>query len=245
MMAKSMNFLRNAALTLLLLCAACATTLEQRSTATQQLNAVWTAENQATRKRLETRVVAATADQTYRALKATFPNIGLDVDDQASSSTVVVAKSRYAQGGFSWSPAIRAQEEARVRQVFVDAIGRQGANLKLVPQDEIITATGKVSANTATTSRLSIDFRSTSPSGGCSTPPCVDEMPPSALSAAYYQFWTAFEPELKEIQLADSIKAAAAGRTKRKTAPTAPRKSPAARPPSDWVLPPSGWKPPQ
>lgn len=246
-MARSANFFRRkAALVLLLFCAACSTTLEQRSTAAQQLNAVWMAENQVTRGKLATRVIAATADQTYRALKATLPNIGLEVDDQASSPLSIVAKSHYAQGGFSWSPAIRAQEEARMRQVFVDAIGRQGANLTLAPESEIITATGRVSGNTATTSRLSIDFRSTSPSGGCPTPPCVDEIPPSALSAAYYQFWTAFEPELGAIQRVDSVKAAATGRAKRRTTPAAPRKPPAvARAPSDWVLPPSGWKPPQ
>jgi len=238
------RFLRGLALTFLLVLAGCATTPDQRNTAVQRLNGVWMVENQAIRTNAGARIIAATPSQVQRALRATLPTIGLEIDEQASNATTLVAKTEYAKGGFSWSPEIRAQEEARTRKVFIDAIGPQGGNLMLIPQNEVITATAKMTANAATSVRLVLDFQSSSPAGGCpAETSCVDEMPPAALNAAFYQFWTAFEPALDEIRRAD-VKAAAASRAKRRPAPDAPRKPAAVRAPSDWVLPPSGWKPP-
>jgi hypothetical protein len=231
-------------LTLALALAGCATTPAQRGAAVQRLNGVWVAENQATRAKVGARIIVATPGQIQRALTTALPAIGLDIDAQASSATTVVAASHYAKSGFSWGPAIRAQEEARMRKIFIDAIGPQGGNLTLVPQNEIITATSRIAASTATSARLTVDFRSSSPAGGCpAETSCIDEIPPAALNAAYYQFWTAFEPALDEVLQTDAK--AAASRAKRRPAPDAPRKPASKRPPSDWVLPPSGWRPPQ
>jgi hypothetical protein len=234
---------RAAAISILLLCSACATTVGQRQTAIDRLNMVWSEENNTIRTEFGERTVSATSDQTYRAARAALARIGLVIDEAAAQPPTVFGSRSYPAGSFSWSPAVRAAEEARVRETFVAAIGPMGASLVLNPLAEELTGTATVRSAPKTATRLAVDFRSTS--GACVTG-CLTEMPPTALRSAYYQFWTAFDEELIEVKADDEAKAAAAAARAKKRPPPARavRKPAAPKPPTEWTPPPRDWKPP-
>lgn len=234
---------RAAAISVLLLCTACATTVGQKQTAVDRLNMVWRVDNNAIRAEFGERSVKATPDQTFRAAKAALLRLGLVIDEAAAQPPTVFGSRSYPAGTFSWSPAVRQAEEARVRETFVAALGPMGATLVLTPMAEEFTGTATVKAAPKTESRVAVDFRSTA--GACTTA-CLTEMPPTALRSAYYQFWTAFDEELIEVIADDEAKAAAAAARAKKRPPPAraPRKPAAPKPPTEWTPPPRDWKPP-
>lgn len=232
---------RASAIALLLLCAACGTTSGQRQLAAQRLEAVWASENQATRAQFGERMVKATPDQAFRAARAALIRVGLEVDDHASPPAVVGQKT-YPAGSFSWSPAIRQLEEERMRTVFVEALGPVGGNLRLAPTAEDLVGTAKLKAAPKGQALLAVDFRTQPVGGGDCPQPCLLEMPPAALRAAYYEYWAAFDDELAEVKAEDEAKAAAS----RKRSPPARKARPSKPPkaPGDWTLPPKDWRPP-
>jgi hypothetical protein len=236
---------RAAAISILLLCSACATTTAgQRQTAIDRLNLVWGGENAAIRAEFGERSVNATPDQSYRAAKAALNRIGLEIDEDAAQPPTIFGRRSYAAGSFSWSPAVRQAEEARVRETFVAAVGPMGATLVLNPLAEELTGTATVKSASKSGTRVAVDFRSAS--GACVTA-CLTEMPPTALRSAFYQFWTAFDEEIIEVKADDEAKeaAAAAERAKKRKPPArAPRKPAAPKPPTEWTPPPRDWKPP-
>lgn len=237
--------LRTVAIALLATAASCATTPQQRFEATRRLDEVWASENQATRAQFGSRVLNATPDQALRAAKAAMVQIGLVIYEPASSPPNVVARQTFAESGWSWSEAVRLVEEARMQQVFVQAIGSQGAQLQMGRGEETLTARFVVGSRTSAGTTASVDFESAPVGVDCASTACVMQIPPAALRAGFFEFWRAFDEELVEVRAQDAEKAAAARRDHRSGQP-APRRRQRqrARPPSEWVPPPSGWRPP-
>lgn len=226
------------------LVAACSTTTTpaDRQIATQRLNYVWGAENQLTRGELKTRTVDGTPAQVHRAARQTMIRIGLVIDEARSQPPNVVGGNVFANGGWSWNESVRLSEEVRMRNVFVQAIGPTGANLTIVPGDEVMTASVVVGSSSANATEVSVDFATASPGVDCTVTQCTAQIPPMALRSAYYAFWQAFDEELGDVVEEDRAEAAARRQRSQRARPRpAPRP---ARPPSDWTPPPSGWTPP-
>lgn len=234
---------RPAVLALLLLCSACATTTGQKVLAVQRLDAVWARDNAAIRSQLGERTIKATPDQTYRAAKAALIAVGLTIDEGAATPPSVSGSKTYPAGALSWSPAVKQAEEARTRQVFIEALGPVGATLSLNPLPEQFTGSATVKAAAKGETLLVVDLRSTPLATACAAA-CLTEMPPTALRAAYFEYWTAFDEELAEVKAEDEARAAAVARARKKPPPRPPRKPRATRPPSDWTPPPRDWTPP-
>jgi hypothetical protein len=235
---------------ILLLLAACATTpprpvappaprgttLDERMMATQRVNEIWATDNTATRASLSVRTVKASPSQVSRAARAAMEQLGLDVDAKGLKGRTLTATKVFKNGGWSWSPAVRQAEEPRLKQALHEVLGTRGDELLLgTLGDEVLTGTATVATGGKGVVKITVDFSSKVPGADCTRTACIDEMPPAALRAAYYEFWTAFDQALANIRRTD-----AEAHKKRSQAPTKQK----AKPPSDWVLPPSGWKPP-
>jgi hypothetical protein len=204
----------------------------------QRIDQLWRADNQATRATSQARTVSATPNQVRRAVRATIPRVGLELEGAAPAGSEARGHHLFKGAARSWSPSVQKAEEARVRQVFVEVIGPAASGLQIRPGDEVLTVTVVWVPATRGATRVNVDFKSDEPGADCSQPgSCIKEMPPAALRAAYYEFWTAFDRELAEIGAED----AAAAREHRR--PAAARR-PASKPPSAWTPPPSGWRPP-
>lgn len=212
------------------------TTVVQRQTAVDRVNAVWAADNQSVRSTLAARTLAASIDQALDASERALRKIGLDEISVDRKTATVSGRRQYANAAWSWSDAVRQAEEPRLRQIFVDAIGPQGYFLGLDPKDEVLSATVKVvAAGRKKEAIVSADFRSDNTAGVTCPGGCVTEIPPSALRAGLYEFWRAFDGELSDIQ-------AKTRATARK--PRAPAQQPTAsrnRSPNEWVVPPKDW----
>ena len=222
------------------LLAGCATisdaTYDVRLKATQSLDQDWAIYNDATRRTQGTRIVHATPLQVWRASRSAMVRIGLKIDDTASSVPNVVATKFISGGTWPWSQAVREAEQSRVRQALRNVLGKNGVGLLATPGDQTLTGKVIASADLHGGSNAIVDFKSIR-SNHCKDQSCPTEIPPSALRAAYFEFWTAFDDELAT-QVAEEGK-------RRPTAllPNARhRRAPKAT--SDWVLPPSGWTPP-
>ncbi len=238
---------RCVAAALVLMAGACATStsMEQRIIATQRLEQVWAAENRTTRAELGGRVIDGTPAEAHRAAVEAMGRIGLTVDHGRSPP---VAGSSFANGGWSWNEQVRLSEEPRMRHVFVQAIGRAGAQLTIAPGEEVLTVTATVGSSSGAGTEIGVDFASASPGVDCGQLACVSEIAPMALRAGYYEFWQAFDGELTAIREFDQAEAEAAeaARRARSQRPSRPRARPAQpqRPPREWTPPPSGWRPP-
>jgi hypothetical protein len=232
-----------------LLLAGCATTADI-GVASQRLNQAWASDNQGTRATLGARTVRATPDQAYRAAKLALGRIGLDVDEAASRPPRVVASRLYKAGAWSWSDAVQKAEQTRMVQVFTDAIGLKAIGLVFKPGDEIIGADLTIGSASREGTLLRVNFGSRPPNGDCSDAGCITEMPPSALRAAYYEFWTAFDEELSAVEQEDALHAVPpkgrrpVGARATRVAASLPQPKPKSKAPNEWVLPPSGWTPP-
>lgn len=207
----------------------------------QRLDSVWASDNAAIRARMGKRIVKATPVQAHRAARAALIAGGLTIDESAATPPSVYAAKTYPAGALSWSPAVKQAEEARTRQVFIDALGPMGRTLMITPLPEQFTVSVAVKAATKGESLVVVDLRSNPLAPACPAA-CLTEMPPTALRAAYSEYWRAFDEELVVVTAEDEAKAAAA-KAKKKPPRTA-RKPRTTRPPSEWTPPPREWQAP-
>lgn len=210
----------------------CATTSPRLSTAMQELDAVWTAENSATRARRGQEVVAATPEQAARAARQALAKLGMTIAPESSLS-VVTGSRMYPNPGYSWTAAVRAEEEPRLRRIFAQSVGPLAGLITTRTTDETLVAL--VSMTPSGTGRTSVvaDFRADAPAEDCSKG-CVEAMPPAAYRQAQDAFWPAFRLELASV--------IAANRAKLPTRASAPKRKDDAR--GSTRKPASGWKTP-
>ncbi len=211
------------------------TTPAQRQTAVERVNSVWAADNQDIRSKLASRRVTASPEQSMQAAELALRRIGLEDVNTDRKAGLATSKRQYSNAAWSWSDAVKQAEEPRLRQIFVDAIGPQGAFLALDPKDEILSATVKVAASgKKNLAVVTIDFRSDTAGGASCAGGCVVEIPPAALRAGLYEFWQAFDSELTDLQTK-------ARQTRKTKVPAQQQPAKQNRSPNEWVVPPKSW----